>query len=80
MKKVLFFALVTLVSACAEIVIPSNFSVPQGGGSKPLTTVEVVQGLKEALTVGAKNYTGLDSQLDGFSKNPKIFIPFPPEA
>jgi len=80
MKKVLLFALVTLVSACAEIVIPSNFPVPQGGGSKPLTTVEVVQGLKEALTVGAKNSTGLASQLDGFYKNPKIFIPFPPEA
>ncbi|HBI81857.1 MAG TPA: DUF4197 domain-containing protein [Bacteroidales bacterium] len=80
MKKVLFFALVTLVSACAEIVIPSNFPVPQQGGSKPLTAVEVVQGLKEALTVGAKNSTGLASQLDGFYKNPKIFIPFPPEA
>ncbi len=80
MKKALFFLGLVLISACAEISIPANFPVPQGSGSKPLTNAEVVQGLKEALTVGAKNSTGLASQVDGFYKNPKIFIPFPPEA
>ncbi len=30
--------------------------------------------------VGVKNATGLASRVDGFYKNPEIFIPFPPEA
>lgn len=50
------------------------------GGSAPLTTAEVAQGLKEALIKGIS--TGADhvSQLDGFFKNPEIKIPFPPEV
>lgn len=80
MKKIVTISLLVVLSACAEISIPTNFPVPQSGGAKPLTTAEVVQGLKEALQVGAKNSTGLASQVDGFYKNPKIFIPFPPEA
>lgn len=80
MKKALFVLGVVLVSACSEISIPTNFPVSQGSGSKPLTNAEVVQGLKEALAVGAKNSTSLASQVDGFYKNPTIFIPFPPEA
>ncbi|HDP75357.1 MAG TPA: DUF4197 domain-containing protein [Bacteroidales bacterium] len=80
MKKILFIPVALLASACAEISIPTSFPIPQGAGSKPLTNAEVVQGLKEALTVGAKNSTALASQVDGFYKNPKIFIPFPPEA
>ena len=47
---------------------------------KPLTEGEVASGLKEALEVGAKNSTNLVSKLDGFNKNTKIRIPFPPEA
>jgi len=50
------------------------------GGNKALTNDEVIRGLKEALTVGTKNSSGLASKLDGFYKNPAIFIPFPPEA
>lgn len=80
MKKKLILPLIILISACAEISIPTNFPLPQGVGKKSLTNAEVVQGLKEALTVGTKNSTGLASQIDGFYKNPKIFIPFPPEA
>ena len=48
--------------------------------SKPLTNEEVVQGLKEALTVGTNNSTALASKVDGFYKNAVLFIPFPPEA
>jgi len=49
----------------------------QGG---PLSNGDVVGGLKEALTVGSRNAAGLASRVDGFYKNPRIFIPFPPEA
>lgn len=46
----------------------------------PLTNDDVVKGLKEALSIGTNNSTALASKLDGFYKNPSIFIPFPPEA
>jgi hypothetical protein len=49
-----------------------------GGGA--LSNDEVIQGLKNALSVGTNNSTGMASKLDGFYKNPSIFIPFPPEA
>ncbi|MBI4946427.1 MAG: DUF4197 domain-containing protein [Bacteroidetes bacterium] len=49
-------------------------------GNKPLTNDEVVRGLREALNVGTNNSTALASKLDGFYKNPLIFIPFPPET
>lgn len=48
----------------------------QGTG---LTNDEVVNGLKEALTIGTNNSTAKASKLDGFYKNPLIKIPFPPE-
>ncbi len=49
-------------------------------GTKPLSNEEVVQGLKEALNVGTNNSTASASKVDGYFKNAKIFIPFPPEA
>jgi hypothetical protein len=49
-------------------------------GDNPLSNDEVVKGLKEALQVGTNNSTASASQTDGFFKNPKIFIPFPPDA
>lgn len=50
------------------------------GGSAPLTTTEVAQGLKEALIKGISTGSDLVSQLDGYFKNPEIKIPFPPEV
>ena len=49
------------------------------GGSK-LSNEEVVKGLKEALSVGTNNSSGMASKLDGFYKNPRLFIPWPEEA
>lgn len=51
-----------------------------GGGGSGLSNDEIISGLKEALTVGAKNSASLASITDGFYKNQLIFIPFPPEA
>jgi hypothetical protein len=45
-----------------------------------LTNDEVIQGLKEALTVGTNNSSGLAAKTDGYLKNPQIFIPWPAEA
>lgn len=49
--------------------------------TKPsLTNDEVIKGLKEALTVGTNNSSGKASQVDGYLKNAKLFIPWPAEA
>ena len=45
-----------------------------------LTNTEVISGLKEALKVGADSAVGFVSKMNGFYKNPSIFIEFPPEA
>ena len=45
-----------------------------------LSSEEIAQGLKEALTNGISKGSDLVSQVDGYFKNPEIRIPFPPEA
>jgi len=47
---------------------------------KALTNEDVINGLKNALTVGTNNSSGIASKVDSFYKNPTLFIPFPPEA
>jgi len=54
--------------------------VMKGNNSGPLTNEEVVRGLKEALSTGAKKSSEAAARVDGFNKNPKIFIPWPAEA
>ena len=81
-KKNLFFisiaALTFIIYSCANLNIPAGFpQIPQQAG---LTNAEIIEGLKEALTVGAKNASQSASKTDGFFRNPQIFIPFPPEA
>jgi len=51
-------------------------SASRGG----LTNSEVIRGLKQALEIGAKNAASKASKINGYYKNPLIFIPFPPEA
>jgi polyribonucleotide nucleotidyltransferase len=45
-----------------------------------LTQQEIVNGLKEALTVGANNATSSVAKVDGFYRNRNIRIPFPEDA
>jgi hypothetical protein len=45
-----------------------------------LNNTEVVTALRDALSIGTNNSSALASKLDGFYKNPLLFIPFPPEA
>ncbi len=54
--------------------------VVNGGGDGALSNDDIISGLKEALSVGSKNASGSASKLDGFYKNSKIKIPFPPEV
>ncbi|OWY25843.1 DUF4197 domain-containing protein [Sphingobacteriales bacterium UPWRP_1] len=48
--------------------------------NKPVTESEIIQGLKQALEIGIGNGSDVVSKLDGYFKNPKIKLPFPPEA
>jgi hypothetical protein len=52
----------------------------KGDSTSALSNEDVVKGLKEALKVGTNNSGDAASKVDGFYKNPKIFIPFPPDA
>lgn len=50
-------------------------------GQQPgLSNEEVIKGLKEALSVGTNNSSAATSKEDGFFKNERIFLPFPPDA
>jgi hypothetical protein len=46
----------------------------------PLSNQEVIDGLKQALTIGSQNSSTTASKVDGYFKNPIIKIPFPPQA
>ncbi|MGB0886565.1 MAG: DUF4197 domain-containing protein [Vicingaceae bacterium] len=84
MKKIaLITGLSIVLLSCSEMTTVLNEaskSLETASGPAPLTNIEVIKGLKEALSVGTNNSTSLTSKLDGFYKNPEIFIPFPPEA
>ena len=87
MKKILALALlVSMNSSCESQQLKKlkekakttakTLKVPE----KPLSNEEVVSGLREALTIGTNNSSALASKVDGYYKNPALFIPFPPEA
>ncbi len=80
MKKiVLITSVILFLVSCAEMSsVLEDYN--KTNGAVPLTNTEVISGLREALKVGTNNSTALTSKLDGYYKNPEIFIPFPPEA
>lgn len=62
-------------------VIDKATSIVTGTPKEPaLSNDEVIKGLKEALTVGTNNSSGMVAKADGYLKNPKVFIPWPAEA
>jgi len=81
MKRIVL-ALSVILSSCTVAQINQAMSdVNKGvGGSKPLTSAEVGEGLKEALINGISKGADQTSKLDGYFKNPEIKIPFPPEV
>lgn len=58
----------------------SNMLGGGGGNGSNLTNDEIIGGLTDALKVGITNASGSASKIDGFYKNPMIFIPFPKEV
>lgn len=66
-----------LLAGCAELLNIIQSSV---GGPLPLTESEVVSGLKEALTTGAKNAAGKLAVENGYYGDAVLKILLPPEA
>ena len=82
MKKITLTAITVLIMfGCAEMTtVLEQVNTATGTTTPSLTNGEVISGLREALTIGTNNSSSLTSKLDGFYKNPEIFIPFPAEA
>ena len=78
----LFIVTAIILGACTSAQINQTIGDVNKtlGGSQPLTTAEVAEGLKEALIKGISNGSDIVSQLDGYFKNPEIKIPFPPDV
>ena len=78
---ILSIVLVGICCGCQSQGVKSLWdSVNSINTSGKLTNGEVIAGLKEALTIGAKESASAASKVDGFYKNPKLFIPWPSEA
>jgi hypothetical protein len=88
MRKLAVFIIAggVLFAACKDlekVVSDGQKALEQAGGGTggtALTNGEAINGLKEALKQGANKAGGSASAVDGFYKNPAIFIPFPPAA
>ena len=81
-KKIIFAVLIcAALNSCAQInfnkVIKDASQTVKGG---KLSNEDIINGLKEALSVGSRNSANKASQMDGYYKNPLIRIPFPKEA
>lgn len=83
--KITVLAMMALLGSSCSAQFPRSIQqvVKQSGGkgsSSGLSNADVVAGLKEALTKGAEKSVDLASVTDGFWKNDRLRIPFPPEA
>lgn len=64
----------TIITTATNTATGNNTTTPS------LTNDEVIKGLKEALSIGTNNSASTASKTDGFLKNARLFIPWPPEA
>ncbi len=87
--RILFLFVSTIMTlswstSCAQIFEDAKDAVEETTGSgdskSGLTQEEAAKGIKEALTKGAKKGVANVSQVNGYFKNPRIKIPFPPDA
>jgi hypothetical protein len=85
MNRILIAALLMMAvsASCQNLggILKEKSKVLKKETAKPgLTNEEVINGLKEALAVGTNNSSSLAGKMDGFYKNPRLYIPWPPEA
>ena len=79
MKKIKFIPLflVILITGCAELTQIAQQTLNE---NKPLTTNEIIAGLKEALIVGTNKSADILGVTDGYYKDQMVKILLPPEA
>ncbi len=75
----LLLAFVPLLS-CSTHDLQRTMDTVLGEGTPGLSNDEVIAGLKQALELGSERAVGRASVTDGYWKNARIRIPFPPEA
>jgi hypothetical protein len=81
MKKIFILSVMLLIGQCAMAQINlKKLKSAVSNSSSSLSTEEVGNGLKEALTKGASKGADLVSQTNGYLNNPEIKIPFPQEV
>ena len=88
MKIYYFLAIILFAAQFSVAQIDYNKLKKQGqsivkqvnAGNNPLSNDEIIEGLREALTVGSNNASKAAAAVDGYYKNPKLYIPFPSEA
>ena len=76
MKYVLVLALLSFSTQCTPLQQVAN-NLPDSGNANQQ---KIVQGLKQALTIGTQNSTGKLSAVNGFFADAAIKILMPPEA
>jgi hypothetical protein len=84
-NKLIVLAITTLIGFSSQaqigkLVTKGKELTGTSTTKQSLTNDEVISGLREALTRGAKAAGESASVADGFYKNARIFIPWPPEA
>lgn len=82
-KQLIAFGLGSVLlmgTGCTTQQINQALGEVMGQQGQEVTTTEVGQGLKEALTVGISKGAQQASQVDGYYKNPKLRIPFPQDV
>lgn len=76
LKITLISVLVFSVVSCAELMQVVNTQT----GNQPLTSSEIIAGLKQALSVGTDSTVARVSKTDGYFRDERIRILLPPEA
>ena len=74
-RILLFVMIIMILTSCAELM-----KVLESAGTSPLTEAEVVGGLKEALTTGARNSAQRLSLENGYYGDAMVKILLPDEA
>ncbi|MGB1241500.1 MAG: DUF4197 domain-containing protein [Chitinophagales bacterium] len=83
MKKVvvLFVTVSMFFSSCTSgQEILKTVGDMMGSGDSPVSELEIIQGLKQALEVGITKGAGVVSKVDGYNGNANIRIPFPADV
>ena len=88
MKKSILTSIIILSLAIHSVncqininsVISNTEKALTKNNTSTLTNDDIIKGLKEALNVGVNKSTVRASAIDGYYKNAKIKLPFPPEA